>query len=86
MSSHEEGLEEIVHLPVGYVRRDRSPVVPWPAVDAQAVRGFGWRVVKRATDVGISLLLLLLLSPIMLMVALAIKLDDGGTVIYRQTR
>ncbi|MCL6634046.1 MAG: sugar transferase, partial [Alicyclobacillus herbarius] len=25
-------------------------------------------------------------SPIMLMVALAIKLDDGGTVIYRQTR
>ncbi|WAH39908.1 sugar transferase [Alicyclobacillus fastidiosus] len=41
---------------------------------------------KRVTDVVVSLLAIVLLSPIMLFVALAIKLEDGGPVFFRQQR
>ncbi len=41
---------------------------------------------KRLMDIVISLLALILLSPIMLIVALAIKLYDGGPVLYSQVR
>lgn len=42
--------------------------------------------VKRAMDIAISLVGIILSSPIMLIIALAIKLYDGGPVIYRQKR
>lgn len=42
--------------------------------------------IKRLFDIVISLLALLLLSPLMLAVAIAIKATDGGPVFYRQTR
>ena len=42
--------------------------------------------VKRVFDVIVSLLLLLLLSPLFLLLALAIRLDSKGPVFYRQTR
>jgi len=42
---------------------------------------------KRALDVGISMLLLVLALPVVALVALAIKLSSrGGTVLFRQTR
>ncbi len=41
---------------------------------------------KRGFDVAASLLALLLLSPILLFTALAIKLYDGGPVLYKQSR
>ncbi|MBR3678819.1 MAG: exopolysaccharide biosynthesis polyprenyl glycosylphosphotransferase [Oscillospiraceae bacterium] len=44
------------------------------------------RVVKRIFDVVVSAALLILLSPLLLLCAAAIKLDDGGTVFYRQKR
>ena len=44
------------------------------------------RIVKRTLDVLCSLAGLIVASPIMLAVALAIKLDDGGHVFYRQPR
>lgn len=44
----------------------------------------GW--FKRAEDLVISSLLLLLISPVLLLVALAIKLDSPGPVIFRQRR
>jgi sugar transferase (PEP-CTERM system associated) len=43
-------------------------------------------IVKRAFDVFISLLLLILTAPIMLITAIAIKLESPGPVIYRQQR
>jgi len=47
----------------------------------------GWNhVVKRGFDIAFSLLALALLSPVLLAVALAIKLDDGGPVLFRQQR
>lgn len=43
-------------------------------------------VAKRAFDIVVSLLFLILFSPVMLATAVAIKLCDGGPVFYRQTR
>ena len=44
------------------------------------------RVIKRTIDLVCAGLLLLLASPIMLLTALAIKLYDGGPILYRQVR
>lgn len=41
---------------------------------------------KRAFDIILSSLMLLLASPVMLITAIAIKISDGGTVFYRQKR
>ncbi|MDE3077733.1 MAG: exopolysaccharide biosynthesis polyprenyl glycosylphosphotransferase [Chloroflexota bacterium] len=43
-------------------------------------------VIKRALDIVVSALLLILAIPIWLIVALAIKLDSPGPVLYRQIR
>ena len=44
------------------------------------------RVIKRAMDILISAIVLLILSPLMLLIAAAIKLEDGGPVFFRQKR
>ncbi len=44
------------------------------------------RFLKRAFDIVFSLILLVLTSPIMLICAIAIKLNDGGPVFFRQDR
>lgn len=41
---------------------------------------------KRVFDVVVSLLILLVLSPLLLLLALAVKLDSKGPVFYRQVR
>jgi Undecaprenyl-phosphate glucose phosphotransferase len=47
----------------------------------------GWaKVVKRAEDVLLSALLLFVFAPLMLFIALLIKLDSRGPVLFRQTR
>ena len=45
-----------------------------------------YAICKRAFDLAFSALALLLLSPLMLLTALAIHFTDGGPVFYRQTR
>lgn len=47
---------------------------------------FEQKVVKRIMDIVVSSIVLLITSPIMLVVALAIKLYDGGPVMFRQER
>ncbi len=44
------------------------------------------RIIKRTMDILISLLALIILSPFMLLVAIAIKIEDGGPVFFRQNR
>ena len=44
------------------------------------------RALKRVFDIVVSALALLLLSPLLLLVAIAIKLEDGGPVFFRQRR
>ena len=50
---------------------------PWDPLD---------HVLKRAFDVAFAGLALLVLSPVILLVALAIKLEDGGSILYSQDR
>ncbi|MDH7480980.1 MAG: sugar transferase [Armatimonadota bacterium] len=44
------------------------------------------QIIKRCLDVVISLIMLIILAPLMLLVALAIKLESEGPIIYKQTR
>lgn len=44
------------------------------------------RIVKRCGDIGVSLLALTLLSPLILLIAVMIKLEDGGPVLFKQSR
>lgn len=45
-----------------------------------------YRFVKRSFDIAVSLLMLIALSPIMLIIAIAIKCDSKGSVIFKQKR
>ena len=44
------------------------------------------RAIKRLMDIVLSLLLIVLTSPIMLVTAIIIKAYDGGPVLYKQIR
>ena len=46
----------------------------------------GSLLIKRIFDVVVSALMLLILSPVFLILAIAIKLDSPGPVFYRQVR
>ena len=46
----------------------------------------GLLVMKRSIDIGISSLLLLMLSPLMLAIALAVRLSSKGPILFRQQR
>jgi lipopolysaccharide/colanic/teichoic acid biosynthesis glycosyltransferase len=43
-------------------------------------------LLDRSMDIGVSLSLLVLLSPLLLLVGVVVKLESGGPVFYRQTR
>ncbi|HEY3337278.1 MAG TPA: sugar transferase [Propionicimonas sp.] len=68
-------------------RLDVRPVAGLPLVDVarpQAIAAARW--IKRTWDAAGAAVLLLLASPVMALVALAIKIEDGGPVLFRQTR
>ena len=44
------------------------------------------RLLKRAFDLGCASLLVLVLAPLLALIAVAIRLDSGGPVLFRQTR
>lgn len=52
----------------------------------EAVRSLAYRAIKRAIDVIASTLALIVLSPFLALIALAIKLQDGGSILYAHTR
>lgn len=47
---------------------------------------FEEKLIKRLMDIVISIVLLIICSPILLLAMIAIKLDDGGKVIFKQNR
>lgn len=44
------------------------------------------RAIKRAMDIGISIIALVILSPVMLITSIAIHIEDGGPVFFKQER
>lgn len=71
---------------VGNITVDLFAGLPVIAIHQTALIGWG-RIIKRLFDLGFSTLLLTLLSPVMLLIALLIKVvDPSGPVFFRQTR
>lgn len=70
---------------VGKIEVDLFHAVPIIAVHQTALIGWG-RVVKRLTDLLLGGLLLIAAAPFMLLIAIAVKLTDGGPVFFRQER
>jgi exopolysaccharide biosynthesis polyprenyl glycosylphosphotransferase len=70
---------------VGKIEVDLFHAVPIIAVHQTALIGWG-RVVKRLADLLLGSLMLVIATPFMLLVAIAVKLTDGGPVFFRQER
>ena len=70
---------------VGNIEVDLFQSVPVIAVHQTALVGWG-RVVKRLFDLIVGGLMLIIASPFMLLIALAIKLSDGGPIFFRHER
>jgi exopolysaccharide biosynthesis polyprenyl glycosylphosphotransferase len=70
---------------VGKIEVDLFHSVPIIAVHQTALIGWG-RVVKRLMDLVLGSLMLLVAAPFMLLIAITIKLTDGGPVFFRQER
>ncbi len=59
--------------------------IPLMAVSESRIRGWNL-LIKRMMDILVSVITLLLLSPLLALIALAIRLDSPGSVLFRQTR
>ncbi|MFQ9473069.1 MAG: sugar transferase [Oscillospiraceae bacterium] len=73
---------DVVSQGAKYVTLDDKSMVMHMAKDLT----FEQRVIKRLMDLSISIVALILTSPIMLACAIAIKAEDGGKVFYKQKR
>jgi exopolysaccharide biosynthesis polyprenyl glycosylphosphotransferase len=84
------GVELLVHpglIEVAGPRMHIRPYVGLPLLHVEQPHFTGWRrLLKRATDLVLTALGLLVISPALAVIALAIKLGDGGPVVFRQTR
>ena len=73
---------DVVSQGAKYVNLDDKSLVMYLAKDLTMEQ----RIVKRLTDLFVSIVGLVLTSPIMLGCAIAIKAEDGGHVFYKQKR
>ena len=63
------------------------PLIGFPLLHVEEPNFAGWRrILKRATDLLLTSIVLLVATPLLLGIAAAIKLSDGGPVLFRQTR
>lgn len=75
-------LYEVFSDRVGVEHIRGLPVVGLQRSSISGLQGF----VKRGMDIFLSLLLLVILSPVLLIVAILVKIESPGPVLYRQTR
>ncbi len=76
---------DMFQLRLNQVHLDSINGIPLIGVRETNIRGWN-RAVKRALDVALAALSLVVASPLMALVALAIKLDSPGPILLRQTR
>jgi exopolysaccharide biosynthesis polyprenyl glycosylphosphotransferase len=63
------------------------PLMGFPLLHVEEPHFTGWRwVVKRVSDIVLTSVGLLIISPVMLGIAAAVKLQDGGPIIFHQAR
>lgn len=75
-------IEDIVEMSSEYYLLDDISVLNYN------VRGLTMeqRIMKRCMDIGLSLLMIILTSPIWIISAIAIKISDGGSIFFKQDR
>ena len=61
-------------------------MTPWEEIEAALAKKKGQLELKRALDIVLSLAGIAVLSPLLLLIALAVALDSPGGVLYRQVR
>ncbi|MFZ5516997.1 MAG: sugar transferase [Candidatus Zhuqueibacterota bacterium] len=76
---------DIYDIVMGYGRTNQLYGVPLMEILPQLMPPWEKRV-KRTMDIGISLFVLIVFSPIWILVALAIKLESSGPVLFKQKR
>ncbi|MFN8476130.1 MAG: undecaprenyl-phosphate glucose phosphotransferase [Anaerolineae bacterium] len=76
---------DMFQLQLNQVHIDSISGIPLLGVRESTIRGWN-RAFKRGLDVAIAAMTLIITSPITLLVALAIRLDSPGPVLFRQTR
>ncbi|MEJ7584941.1 MAG: exopolysaccharide biosynthesis polyprenyl glycosylphosphotransferase, partial [Acidimicrobiales bacterium] len=89
-----ELLDRGIHVELSSTLRDIAsqrltvrPLGRFPVVYVEPVQRDGWRrVAKRSFDVVGAMVMLLLFSPVIVVAAIAIKLDTRGPVLFAQTR
>ena len=83
-------VELLVHpglIEVAGPRMHIRPYVGLPLLHVEQPHFTGWRrIIKRATDLVLTGLGIIAISPFLAAIALAVKLQDGGPVIFRQAR
>jgi len=87
ITNHHSNLQNDNNIPVD-IKQAIKPETMSPAADSGAVTGFSLLqlAVKRALDVVISTLTLVITAPLSIAIAIIIKLADGGPVLFRQER
>jgi exopolysaccharide biosynthesis polyprenyl glycosylphosphotransferase len=84
------GVELLVHpglIEVAGPRMHIRPYVGLPLLHVEQPHFDGWRrIIKRGADISLTSIGLLVASPLLLIIAAAIRLSDSGPVIFRQTR
>jgi exopolysaccharide biosynthesis polyprenyl glycosylphosphotransferase len=76
---------DLLQTTISQVGVEHLGEVPMISIREEAI-SHGWRVVKRLVDIVGSLALLILGAPLWLIIAILIKLDSPGPVIFEQTR
>ena len=75
--------------PMTEKREDSSKILKFKTADGKTVdvsRSIGYRVIKRAFDIIISLIGLVVLSPVFIITIIAIRLEDHGPAFFTQNR
>lgn len=75
-------LSDVILRTAGLTQDKDSPVYYCTSFGIDGISA----VIKRAFDIVFSLVMLILSSPFMLITAICIKIEDGGSVLYKQVR
>ncbi|MFN8481477.1 MAG: undecaprenyl-phosphate glucose phosphotransferase [Anaerolineae bacterium] len=76
---------DMFQLQLNQVHIDSISGIPLLGVREPTIRGWN-RALKRGLDVAIAAITLVITAPITLLIALAIRLDSPGPILFRQTR
>lgn len=76
---------DLFELSLGQVQISEVAGLPLISISENQIRGWNYGI-KRAMDIVIAITVLTLAAPLMLLIAIAIKLDSPGPVFFRQVR